>query len=108
MGEVAMTTQNPPIKTTDTKEYQAFITECLVLITARNRVFKAQAAQRDCFDQNTAAVKSMRRLVPLAKALYPLLSGDDGPRLVRRGKRAVYISSSGHVWVNDQHIAWEE
>ena len=103
-----MTTKDSPVKISDRAEYAAFISECLQLIVLRNRLARAQQADKPCHDQYTAVVRSMRRLIPLARALYVLLPGDDGQRMARKGKRNIWIDSHGHTWVSGQPIAWEE
>jgi hypothetical protein len=96
------------LKLTDRREYTTFISECLILVTARNRLARKQKAERPYHDENTAVVRSIRRIVPLAQSLYPFLPGEHGQRLVRKGVNPIYITHDGTVWMAGHMIAWKE
>lgn len=87
--------------------YQAFVSELLILILARKRLAKRLNAQKDAFDANTEVMKSMRRLIPLARALYLLISGDDDLHFVKCGRKLITINANGDVWVDAHKVASE-
>ena len=96
-----------PVKISDAPEYRAFISECVVLLACRNRLIRKQRAEKPCHDEHTAYIKSMRRITPLAQALYALLPGDTGFRLARKGQRSIYLNSAGQVWMGGELIGNE-